>query len=138
MPNEPNLEALRDKVVREVLELSENDNPETVRGKLIAIKTLAELVPGLNKRVNVLELAEEERKCRELIAEMLEKGQLSNAQAESGHFRTMSYAELSEYRNATPEGTMVNTKKIFSAQKRGMDAVSESKIWKNLGLSPNA
>ena len=132
---EPTIEMLRDKAVREVLELSETDSPETVRGKLVALKTQAELVPGLNTRVRELELAEDQRKCQGLITEMLEKGQLSNAQAESEHFKKMSFAELSEYKKATPEGTMVPTKKVTDPERKETTPAPESKILKNLGLS---
>lgn len=129
------LELKRDAIVREVLELSENDSPETVRGKLIALKTQAALVPGLNEKVKELELAEDQRKCKLLIAEMLEKGQLSNAQAESNHFKNATYAELSEYQKATPEGTMVPTKKVTQPERKAPEGDKSSPILKNLGLS---
>lgn len=125
----------RDAVVREVLNLSENDSPETVRGKLVAIQEQAKLVPGLNERIKALELAEEQRNRATELNRLLETGRLTNAMAETDYFKNMDSVELAEYGKSVPEGSFVNTKKVTEAEKRPEAPVKKSKIFENLGLS---
>ncbi len=127
----------RDAVVREVLNLSENDSPETVRGKLVAIQEQAKLVPGLNERIKALELAEEQRNRETVLNKLLETGRLTNAMAETDYFKNMDSVELSEYGKSVPEGSFVNTKKVTEAEKRPEAPAKKSKIFENLGLSEN-
>lgn len=125
----------RDAVVREVLNLSENDSPETVRGKLVAIQEQAKLVPGLNERIKALELAEEQRNRATELNRLLETGRLTNAMAETDYFKNMDSVELAEYGKSVPEDSFVNTKKVTEAEKRPEAPVKKSKIFENLGLS---
>lgn len=125
----------RDAVVREVLQLSENDSPETVRGKLVALQTQANLVPELNAKVEALELAEEQRSRAAALQNLLATGRLTNAMAESEYFRKMSSAELSEYGKTVPEKSFVNTGKLVEPEKRPEAEPRRSKVYENLGLT---
>lgn len=130
----------RDKVLCEVLQLAETDTPEAVRGKLIALKTQADLVPGLNAKISNLELAEKTRKDADekvakegILRQLLADGQLTNAMAETGYFQKMSSVELAEYGKATPKNSFVNT---APAAPRGREGGEElSPIMKNVGVT---
>jgi len=126
----------RDAVIREVLQLSENDSPETVRGKLVALQEQAKLVPGLNEKVKALELAEETRNRENELNKLLESGRLTNAMADTEYFKNMTSVELAEYGKSVPENSFVNTKKVVEPDKRA-EAAKKSKIFENLGLSEN-
>ncbi len=125
----------RDAVIREVLDLSENDSPETVRGKLVALQEQARLVPGLNEQIKSLELAEEKRNRETELNKLLETGRLTNAMAETDYFKKMSSVELAEYGKSVPENSFVNTKKVTEEEKRPEAQAKKSKIYENLGLS---
>lgn len=121
-------------VAREILGLSDA-TAENVRGKLLALKTQAELVPGLRSRVSELEQAADSEARKQLLLELCETGRLTNAQAESDYFKNRSLADLQSYREATPEGTMVPTKKVTQPERKEPEGDKPSPILKNLGLS---
>ena len=123
-------------VAREVLGLSDATS-ENVRGKLLALKTQAELVPGLQSRVAELEAAADAEARRIALADLLATGRLNNAQAKSRYYSEMSLSDLKSYREATPAFSVVPLAEITKKepQERKAETEKPSPILKNLGLS---
>lgn len=120
-------------VAREILGLNDA-TAENVRGKLLALKTQAELVPGLQSRVKELEDAADAEARRLALEDLLNTGRLSAAQAASDHFKNMPLAGLRAYKDATPENSVVPLKKP-EGKMRDKAHAAPSPILKNLGLT---
>ena len=120
-------------VAREILGLNDA-TAENVRGKLLALKTQAELVPGLQSRVKELEDAADAEARRLALEDLLKTGRLTNAMAESDHFKNMPLSGLQSYKDATPENSVVPLRKP-EEKKRAATPAAPSPILKNLGLT---
>ena len=120
-------------VAREILGLSDA-TAENVRGKLLALKTQADLVPGLRARVKELEDAADAEARRLALEDLLKTGRLTNAMAESDHFKNMPLSGLQSYKDATAENSVVPLRKP-EEKKRAAASAAPSPILKNLGLT---
>lgn len=123
-------------LARDLLGLTDCTN-ENVRGKLLALKTQAEMVPLLQERVRTLEGAADEKEKSLLLADLCETGKLSNAMAESPYFKGLSLAELKAYSDATPHGSIVNTTSSPAGEKARSDRKGKklTPLQKRLGLT---
>lgn len=124
-------------VAREVLGLADA-TVENVRGKLLALKTLAEQAQSLQEQLKALTDAANAEKKSSLLADLCSQGKLSNAMAASDYFQSLSLSELQAYADATPAGSVVPVGLTDAgAKKRAADKGSGklTPLQKRLGLT---
>lgn len=111
-------------ILREVL--GENVTPETLKSTLAALKVQADKMPELQKQVENLQLAEENRKLETARERGLKAGKLTPALLEKPFFKSMNSVELSEYLESVPDNCAAPVAMLELGERRQQSSAAVS------------